>query len=439
MCMGRMISIINIILFYFFLWVKKSISDLLSSTQYVCDFYFNPLTNVKPTVVGSSEIYEEVGCTINNPTLGDHIVLICPKKNNGDFSNIEIVPTNCFESHLYSAYKNDSSAYHLEKLDIDKKYAINSSFSDFYLKILVIPNEYKSHKTIYCRCDNSKTEKNIPGQDKILKGKLGLVKIILRNQYNNIIELEKTKHIIHNKKDTYKYDIKLKESDILMFYMKEETIVESGNCEEILNTKINLLSNNNVVLKMPSIFINNINCMLSSQDQNNEKYNINLKADKTKHIDGCDFTKPKGKGIYKNGFIINDIPNEEERICTVHLWNKKNQTIAGIKCPYKLIPPYCFKHVLYEKEIDSQKTYKTFLLSDVLDTPNIEYYGNNKEGMYMLALPTKPEKTNKIRCICEQGGKKAVMELHIASTSTKYISMFLIFFLIVIFYMYVSI
>lgn len=57
----------------------------------------------------------------------------------------------------------------------------------------------------------------------------------------------------------------------------------------------------------------------------------------------------------------------------------------------------------------------------------------------MLALPTKPEKTNKIRCICEQGGKKAVMELHIASTSTKYISMFLIFFLIVIFYMYVSI
>ncbi|SOV18200.1 6-cysteine protein [Plasmodium sp. gorilla clade G2] len=437
--MGIMMSIINILLFYLFFCVKISISQLLSSTQYVCDFYFNPLTNVKPTVVESSEIYEEIGCTINNPTLGDHVVLICPKKNDGDFNNIEIVPTNCFESHLYSAYKNDSSAYHLKKLDIDKKYAISSTFSEFSLNILVIPNENKSRKTIYCRCDNSKTEKSIPGQDKILKGKLGLVKIILNNQYNNIKELEKTKHIIHNTKDAYKYDIKLKENDILMFYMKKETSAESGNCEDILNIKVNSLSNNKVALKMPSIFLNNINCMFSSQDENNEKYYINIKADKTENIDGCDFTKPKGEGIYKNGFIINDIPNEEERICTVYLWNKKNETIAGIKCPYKLTPPYCFKHILYQKEIDSKKTYKTFLLSDVLDIYNIEYYGNNKEGIYMLALTTKPEKSNTVRCICEQSGKKAVMDLHIASTSGKYFSMFLTVLLTVIFYMYFNI
>ncbi|SBT40049.1 6-cysteine protein [Plasmodium ovale wallikeri] len=417
------------------LFMRRGLGDFMPF-EYVCDFTFNPLTSVEPTLKGKNGSYEEIGCTINNPSINDYIAMICPKKTEEKYGDIELVPANCFESHLYSPYKSQSNEDYTEQIGIEKGLAISKSFKNFDLRIFVIPNVYKKNKTIYCRCDNKKTKKKIDGNNSSSNnntiGKIGLVKIILHNKNdkpkgidltgeNTLSELEITG-------STFNKIINIKENEIIHFRYPENTKIESKQCDNLINTKFSLPLNTHISVRTPSVFLSNINCKVEITVSEKKIYYITLKSDKTEYIDGCDFTKPYGEGLFKNGFLLNNIDNE--KICTVNINFKKKNIVAGLKCPYKLIPTYCFRHVLYQKDFINEKKFETFLLDDILLTKDIEYYKNINQNAYIVGFPTKPLKSATIRCICEQGDKKGIMEIQIASSQFSFLSILLLLFII---------
>ncbi|VTZ70595.1 6-cysteine protein [Plasmodium chabaudi chabaudi] len=419
-----------------FYLVKGYLSYFIVPTGYSCDFKFNPLINVLPSINTTGKA-EEIGCTINNPSLSDYIAMVCPKKNDGDYANMEKVPTKCFSSSLYSPYKSEDSAHQLEELKIPEKYSISKEFKDFDLNIILIPSFYNVNKTIYCRCDNSKTEFKLNRNDESklkLQGKLGLVKIILNNQQNtpnNIHQISPNAEVgsLGDKV------IELKEGEIV--HLKyDDKIRTNFNCKEIVNMKISIPLDYNLSMRMPTVFLQDINCKFHFIFNNAGGIaNIVLQANKTENIDGCDFTQPKGKGLYKNGFVLTEITNDEE-ICTVHIGKGQKSKAAGLKCPYKLTPVHCFKHVLYEKKYkNGNNVYQTFLLDDVLRTVDIEYYYNAKLSAHIVGIPTIPEKTETIRCICEQDGKRGIMELKISSSENIFISFILLSVIFSMFYL----
>lgn len=334
-----------------FYLIKGYLSYFIAPNGYLCDFKFNPLINVLPSINRTGDI-EEVGCTVNNPSLSDYVALVCPKKNDGDYQNIEKVPSKCFSSNLYSPYKSEDSAHQLEELKIPERYSISKEFKDFDLNIILIPSLHNINKTIYCRCDNSKTQLKLVkngDENAILQGKLGLVKIILNNQRNSP---ENIHHITPNTEVGSLGDkvIELKEGEII--HLKyDDKIRTNFDCKELINMKMGIPLDYDLSLRMPTVFLKDINCKFYFIFNNAGGIaNIVFKAKKTENIDGCDFTQPKGKGLYKNGFVLSEINNVEE-ICTVHIGSGQNSNVAGLKCPYKLTPVYCFKHVLYEKKI----------------------------------------------------------------------------------------
>ncbi|CXJ04374.1 6-cysteine protein [Plasmodium berghei] len=424
----------SIIVFYL---IKGYLSYIIFPNGYVCDFKFNPLVNVLPSINTTGDI-EEVGCTINNPSLSDYIALVCPKKNYNDYEHMEKVPSKCFSSNLYSPYKSEDSAHKLEELKIPEKYSISKDFSDFDLNIILIPSLYNIDKTIYCRCDNSKTKRELiknDGENIKLQGKLGLVKIILNNQQNspqNIYHITRSTQVgsLDNKV------IELKEGEIVHLKYDGKTRT-NFNCKEIINMKISIPLDYNLSMRMPTVFLKDINCKFHLIFSNvGGIANIVFKAKKTENIDGCDFTVPKGKGLYKNGFALSEINNDEE-ICTVHIGRGQNSNAAGLKCPYNLTPAHCFKHVLYEKKYkNGNNVFQTFLLDDVLRTVDIEYYYNAKLSAHIVGIPTIPEKSETVRCVCEHDGKKGIMELKISSSKNIFISFILLSIIVSIFYLF---
>ncbi|SBS93970.1 6-cysteine protein, putative [Plasmodium ovale] len=412
------------------LFMRRGLGDFMP-VEYVCDFMFNPLTSVEPTLNEKNGSYEEIGCTINNPSINDYIAMICPKKTEEKYRDIELVPANCFESHLYSPYKSQSNENYVDKIGIEKKLAISKSFKNFDLRIFVIPNIYNQNKTIYCRCDNKKTEEKKENFNKTT-GKIGLVKIILNNKNNKpkVIDLtgENKLSDFEITRSIFDKIIKINENEIIHFRYPENTEIKSKECDNLINTKFSLPTNTYISLRLPTVFLSNINCKIEIIISEKKKIFITLKADKTEYIDGCDFTKPYGEGIFKNGFILNNINNE--KICTVNINFKKKNIVAGLKCPYNLIPNYCFRHVLYQKNFTNEKNFETFLLDDILLTKDIEYYRNINQNAYIVGFPTKPLKSATIRCICEQGDKKGIMEIKIASSQFSFLSILLLLFII---------
>ncbi|CRG95174.1 6-cysteine protein, putative [Plasmodium gallinaceum] len=404
---------------------------------FMCDFYFNPAKSIKPILVGKHDETEEVGCTINNPILGEIVFLICPKRKEGDYENMELVPSNCFASHLYSPYTAGKNEKDIEKLDIDKKYTHSFSYDDYEIKTFRVPSIYKHNKTIYCRCDNRKTEKEHNDKEKF-QGKTGLVKIILSEKIDNSNILDFTDSNISKNKNIKvngtNYEIDLVENNI--FSARIENIKDGNfeNCNDMLYVKFNKIDENDFSIRTPTIFFEDINCKATFISTENKTFTIVMKASKTENIEGCDFTKPNGDGIYKHGFVLNDI-SDNEKICTAYIGSSKKKIVAGIKCPYKLIPTYCFRHVLYEKEISGNKVFKTFLLEDILGFRDIEYYSNINNGSYIVGLPIKSERYAAVRCICENNGKRGIMELKIASSYTSFISFILLFITIILLYL----
>ncbi|GAB67601.1 male fertility protein pf47 [Plasmodium cynomolgi strain B] len=399
--------------------LKECLNNPILPIEHLCDFALNPHSSIKP-VLKESNGQDEVWCSVHNPHLTDYVAMVCPKKTeNGDYKELETVPAECFAKHLYSPYDTAENEKDIELLELDKKLSFNKTFTDFVLKVLVIPGYYKHNKTIYCRCDNRKTKK---GEDagKIEEGKVGLVKIVLNKKDNKprgidfteSNELEQT-DIEQNGNDKI---IKVKENDIIHFKFNPNQNVEMKEYENIINMKYGFLQENVLNIRFPTVFLSTINFSMKITENTKPVVNIFMKIQKTESIDGCDFTKPAGEGDYQDGFSLADITSNE-KICSVHIGSSQKKIAAGIKCPYKLTPTYCFRHVLYEKNIKGVMSYQPFLLTDILGILDVEFYSNAKEGSYIVGLPVSPQKYSVVRCVCENNGKTGIMELRIDSSS----------------------
>ncbi|CRH01624.1 6-cysteine protein, putative [Plasmodium relictum] len=423
------------IVLFFLYFIKNNVEMKENINSYLCDFYFNPSTSVKPVLGGKHDEPEEVACLVNNPILGEIIFLVCPKRKD-DYSDIELVPSSCFSSHLYSPYTSGKNEKNIEKLDIDDTYTHVFSYDDYEIRTFRLPNHYKYDKIIYCRCDNRKTEKEHDDKQKY-QGKTGLVKIILNSGIKKpkVIDLTSDKP----KNDDITIDknnitLNVVESEIIELKINDEArIIDSNDCASIINTRYNVLSSP-FALRTPTVFLREINCEITIEKKVGSIHKITIKGNKTKNIEGCDFTKPKGEGIFKHGFVLSNI-SEEEKICTVYIGSSKKNIVAGLKCPYKLTPTFCFSHVLYEKKINNDKVFKTFLLRDILETNDIEYYTNGK-GSLMVGLPTKSYKYATVRCICENKGKRGIMELKIASSYISFINFILLLITFILLYLF---
>ncbi|KAI4836329.1 6-cysteine protein P47 [Plasmodium brasilianum] len=416
-------------------FIREIVNEGIGMIEYVCDFHFNPLTSVNPSLKEGEDKFEQIGCTVNNPSLSDIVALICPKKKESRYSKVEIVPSTCFSTHLYSPYDSEKDAKDFKKLDVEKILTVNKTFDDFELRTLVIPYSYKKNKTIYCRCDNRETENGIGSNEKE-KGKVGLVKIILNQKDENPRGVDITGSNEFSQDGVtgtdYNREIQIKENEVIHLKYTGFKNTYEDQCDNLMNIKFGFISEYFFSLRMPTVFLSPINCTLTFE-KNSSTYKIVLKSEKTGTIDGCDFTKPKGEGMYLNGFNLNDITDEE--ICSVHIKSGKKNLAAGFRCPYKLTPTYCFRHVLYEKTINGEKKFETFLLDDVLETIDVEYYANLKLRAFVVGFPTRPEKNKVIRCICENAGKKGIMELTIDSASTSFVSLVLVLLVVAFLYL----
>ncbi|ANQ10001.1 Uncharacterized protein PCOAH_00041200 [Plasmodium coatneyi] len=438
---------------YAFLLEKKCLSGhVILPKEHICDFAFNPHSSIKPVLKeglnGSGHDGGEVWCTVHNPHLTDYVAMICPKKGTGgagtgDYAELEAVPANCFTKHLYSPYDGQEKEKDMQLLELDQQtLSIGKTFSDFELKMLIIPGYYKHNKTIYCRCDNRKTKKGGQESGNVEEGKVGLVKIVLNQKnkkpprgidFTETNEFEQTE-FVPNGNDRI---IQAKENDIIHFKFKrnvQEPQIEG--CENIINMKYGILQQHVLHLRFPTVFLSTESCFITIKESAKPTVKIIMKFQKTESIDGCDFTKPEGKGDYQDGFSLADIGSGTEKICSVHIGRqRKGKIAAGIKCPYKLTPTYCFRHVLYEKNINGEKAYQPFLLTDVLGTLDVEFYSNAKQGSYIIGLPTSPQKYSVVRCICEDNGKTGIMELKIDSSSRwTFLSVTLMLFIIALLY-----
>ncbi|OTN66687.1 Pf47-like protein [Plasmodium knowlesi] len=287
--------------------------------------------------------------------------------------------------------------------------------------MLIIPGYYKNNKTIYCRCDNTKTEKRRSDSQGVhdhrevdYVGKVGIVKIVLNEgkkksnrppkgiDFTETNEFKETDDFVPSGNDRI---LDAKENDIIHFKFKPNQEPTVEGCE-----------------KQCSITIKAV----TETPPTGQTMKIVMKFQKTESIDGCDFTKPTGEGDYQHGFPLVDIQSNE-KICSVHIKSRSNSSngckgegskmAAGIKCPYKLTPTYFFRHVLHEKSMKGVKNYQPFLMTDVLGTTDVEFYSNVKEGSYIIGLPTGIQKYSVVRCLCEYSGKTGIMELKIDSSS----------------------
>ncbi|KJP85230.1 hypothetical protein AK88_05126 [Plasmodium fragile] len=418
--------------------LKECVSNVMLSNEHICDFALNPHSSIKPVLKEPNGHDEEVWCTVNNPHLTDYVAMVCPKKKEtGDYTDLEAVPAKCFTKHLYSPYDTEENEKDMELLELDQTLSFNKTFNDFELKMLIIPGYYKHNKTIYCRCDNRKTKK---GQepDQVQEGKVGLVKIILNKEnkkpkgidFTDANEYEHT-DIVQNGNDKI---IEAKENDIIHFKFKPNQQPEIDECENIINIKYGLLQEHVLNIRFPTVFLSTENCAIKIKENTKPTVKIIMKFQKTESIDGCDFTKPEGQGDYTDGFALEDI-EQNERICSVHIGSSKKIFSAGIKCPYKLTPTYCFRHVLHEKNVNGVKAYHPFLLTDILGTLDVEFYSNAQQGSYIIGLPTSPQKYTVVRCVCEHNGKTGIMELQIDSSSGwTFLSLTLMLLLIALLY-----
>nr|QUE40392.1 s47 [Plasmodium simium] len=399
--------------------LKECLNSLIFPTEHLCDFALNPHSSIKPVLKEASGKDEEVWCSVHNPSLTDYVAMVCPKKKGGDYTELETVPANCFTKHLYSPYDSEENEKDMELLELDPKLSFNRTFNDFVLKLLVIPGYYKHNKTIYCRCDNRKTKKG-EDQEKIEEGKVGLVKIVLNKKekkprgidFTETDELEQT-GIVQNGNDKL---VKVKENETIHFKFNSNQKLEIKECENVINMKYGFLQEHVLNFRFPAVFLSSENCTITVIESAKTPVRIIIKTQKTENIDGCDFTKPSGEGDYQDGFALEELKSNE-KICTIHIGSSKKKISAGIKCPYKLTPTYCFRHVLYEKDVNGVKSYHPFLLTDVLGTLDVEFYSNAQEGSYIIGLPTNPQKYSVVRCVCEHNGKAGIMELRIASSS----------------------
>ncbi|ANQ06510.1 Uncharacterized protein PCOAH_00007660 [Plasmodium coatneyi] len=207
-------------------------------------------------------------------------------------------------------------------------------------------------------------------------------------------------------------------------------------CEHIINMKYGVLQQRVLSIRFTAVFLSTENCSITIKESAKPTVKIIMQFHKTESIDGCDFTKPKKRGDYLDGFALADIGSSREKICSVHIGReRKGKIAAGIKCPYKLTPTYCFRHVLHEKSINGVKDYHPFLLTDALGTRDVEFYSNAKQGSYIIGLPTSPQEYSVVRCICEYNGKTGIMELKIDTSSMwTTLSVTLMLFLISLLY-----
>ncbi|EUD67767.1 hypothetical protein C922_01956 [Plasmodium inui San Antonio 1] len=417
--------------------LKECLNNVILPTEHVCDFAFNPHSSIKPVLKGPNEQDEEVWCSVHNPGFTDYVAMVCPKKKAGDYTELEDVPATCFTKHLYSPYDAEANEKDMQLLELDQTLSINKTFKDFVLKMLIIPGYYKHNKTIYCRCDNRKTKKGeAPG--KIEQGKVGLVKIVLNKKNKKPRGIDFTDsdelHQTDIEQDGNKRIIKVKENDIIHFKFKPTQKVKMTQDENLINLKYSILQDRLLNLRFPAVFLSTENCVITVSETAKPNVEIIMKLQKTESIDGCDFTKSAGKGDYQDGFVLADIKSNE-KICSVHIGSSKKKISAGIKCPYKLTPTYCFRHVLHEKDVNGVKSYHPFLLTDVLGTLDVEFYSNAQEGSYLIGLPTRPQKYSVVRCVCEHNGKTGIMELRIASSSGwTFLSLTLMLLLIALLY-----
>ncbi|GAW82107.1 6-cysteine protein [Plasmodium gonderi] len=415
--------------------LKQCINYILLPTEHLCDFALNPHSSIKPVVNESTEQNENVWCTADNLNNLDYVAMICPNKKEGDYTNLEVVPANCFSKHLYSPYDSEEKEKDMELLDFDTLLSINKSYKDFALKILLIPRYYKQNKTIYCRCDNSKTKKE-HGSEK-LEGKSGIVKIVLNKKNKNprgfsfleSSELEPL-DIVQNGNDKI---VQVKENETVHFEIRDTQKVKFED-DETYNIRYGVLTEKKFFFRFPTVFFNTSQFVLNIEESAKPTIKIIMKYNKTESIDGCDFTKPKGEGIYKNGFVLNEHASDNN-ICSVHIGSRKKSLAAGIKCPYKLTPTYCFRHVLYEKNTKNQKSFHPYLLMDILETVDVEFYSNVQEGSYVVGLPTSPRNFTVVRCVCENNGKTGIMELQIDSPArSSFLSLALMLFAVALLY-----
>ncbi|CAA9990875.1 6-cysteine protein [Plasmodium knowlesi strain H] len=317
--------------------------------------------------------------------------------------------------------------------------------------MLIIRGHYKHNKTIYCKCDNTKTEKKRSDgqgvhdhQEVDYVGKVGIVKIVLNEgkkknnkrppkgiDFTETNEFEETDDFVPNGNDRI---LDAKENDIIHFKFKPNQEPTIEGCENIINMKYGFLQKYVLSLRFPTVFLSTEQCSITIKTvtgtpPTGQTMKIVMKFQKTESIDGCDFTKPTGEGDYQHGFPLVDIQSKE-KICSIHIKSRSNSSsshsgdkgegskiAAGIKCPYKLTPTYCFRHVLHEKNMKGVKDYQPFLMTDVLGTTDVEFYSNVKEGSYIIGLPTGIQKYSMVRCLCEYNGKTGIMELKIDSSS----------------------
>ncbi|VWU52326.1 6-cysteine protein [Hepatocystis sp. ex Piliocolobus tephrosceles] len=433
--MNMKIIIVVILCFLF----KENLCHPVYPYVHYCDFKDNEILSVKPYQESNKQIQNTTWCVINEQHVADIVVVKCPNKKVKGFENIEIIPSDNFASVLHSAFGTDDKPHNIIEYGVSPNSFGKETVDDNTIMSFIVDTELKKKQTMYIKCDNSKTEDT----SQQMKGKIGIVKININQQNANIltnIPDEQGKSNSHGfVKSKVEDVIEPNEHDIISLVSKEFNPNDDGNCiKDILNLRITRYGSYTHI-RMPTIFLNDIQCNITfSTTTNAHTYSLKLKITKTKNIEGCDFTKPEGEGIFNNGFELDKV-KEENNTCVVELkYDKK--IVAGIKCPHTLTPTYCFKTVFYEQKVippPEKPIHKMSMLSDVVGTTDIEYYMNVKEKIFIVGFPTKLAESKEIMCKCENANKKiAIMLLKIASAYSYTFSFILMIFIIIISYVF---